>query len=110
MGVQGPQGVQGPVGQPGPAGIPGVQGPAGSVGNLWAAQPTPAELVKNVSQAAMDLSPQVFINPRQGLRYVTTLATRLVQLQGSLILRAVLVTEPETEVFESTERRIHSVA
>jgi hypothetical protein len=92
-GLQGPQGVQGPAGPAGPAGLPGVQGPQGPSGPAWLHQPSPAELVSKVAQAARNVTPRTVLDPREGFRYFATLTSRLVQLQGGLFLRAIVDTD-----------------
>jgi hypothetical protein len=89
-GLQGPQGVQGPAG---PAGLPGVQGPQGPSGPAWLYQPSPAELAAKVKQAALDVTPRTVYDPRLGVRYLATLTSRLVKLQGGLVLRAIVDTD-----------------
>jgi hypothetical protein len=68
------------------------------------------ELVNNVSRAALNVNLRMMIDPRQGVRYVATLASRLMQLQGALILRAVLVTEPAAEAPQHAEDMFRSMA
>jgi hypothetical protein len=96
QGIDGPQGPQGAAGRPGPTGLPGVQGPRGAAGPAWLDQPSPAELVHNVVRAALDVSPRTVLDPRAGYRYWTTLASRLMKLQGGLLLRA-MITAPDTD-------------
>jgi hypothetical protein len=92
-GLQGPQGVQGPAGPAGPVGLPGVQGPQGASGPAWLHQPSPAELAAKVKQAALDVTPRTVYDPRVGVRYLGTLASRLIKLQGGLVLRAIVDTD-----------------
>ena len=92
-GTQGLQGVQGAEGAAGPVGLPGVQGVQGASGPAWLYQPTPAELVAKVREAAFELSPRTLLSPRAGVRYVSTLASRVVKLKGGLLLRAILTTD-----------------
>ena len=80
----------------GPIGIAGVQGPPGTVGDLWAAQPTPAELARDLRAAVTDVDLRTFLDPRASTAYLTTVATRLVRWQGHLLLRVVLQADPET--------------
>jgi hypothetical protein len=77
----------------GPTGIPGVQGAPGATGPAWLVQPQPRELFRGVLRAAVDISPRTVVDPRVGYRYVTTLASKLVKLQGGLFLRAITPTE-----------------
>jgi len=73
--------------------VQGVSGPA------WLYQPTPAELVAKVKQAAADVSVRTVLDPRVGARYVAEVTSRLVKLQGGLILRAIITTDaPVVEV------------
>jgi len=44
----------------------------------------------------LDLTPRTVLDPRAGFRYWSTLASRLVKLQGGLVLRA-LVTTPDSD-------------
>jgi hypothetical protein len=89
-GPPGPQGEQGPPGPAGPPGVRGVQDIPGPDVTVLLAQPPPADLVRNVVRAAMDVSPRTIFDPRAGYRYWMTLASRLVKLQGGLVLRAIL--------------------
>ena len=92
-GLQGPQGEQGPAGPAGPVGLPGVQGPQGPAGPAWLYQPSPAELAAKVKQAALDVTPRTVYDPRVGVRYLATLTSRLIKLQGGLVLRAIVDTD-----------------
>jgi hypothetical protein len=108
-GIAGPQGVQGEQGPPGPAGppgIPGVQGAPGPAGPAWLVQPAPSELIRGVVRAAMDVSPRTMIDPRAGFRYLRTLTSQLVKLQGGLVLRAITPTEPDDSEAKSNVRFI----
>lgn len=109
-GPRGPQGEQGEQGERGERGIAGLQGPQGVSGPAWLYQPTPAELVAKVREAAIDVTPRTVLDPRIGARYVATLASRLVKLQGGLVLRAIVtadaVTEGETAYASSNVRSI----
>jgi hypothetical protein len=92
-GLQGPQGVQGLPGPVGPVGLPGVQGPQDPSGPAWLYQPSAAELASKVKQAALDVSPRTVLDPRVGVRYLRTLTSRLIKLQGGLVLRAIVDTD-----------------
>ena len=46
-----------------------------------------------MKHAALDVSPRTVLDPRVGVRYLATLASRLVKLQGGLVLRAIVDTE-----------------
>ena len=92
-GLQGPQGEQGPAGPAGPVGLPGVQGPQGPSGPAWLYQPSTAELAAKVKQAALDVTPRTVFDPRLGARYLATLTSRLIKLQGGLFLRAIVDTD-----------------
>jgi len=76
-----------------PTGLPGVQGAQGASGPAWLYQPSPAELVANVREAAAEISLRTVLNPRVGARYLTALTSRLVKLQGGLLLRAIITTD-----------------
>ncbi len=58
-----------------------------------AGRPCPAELASKVKQAAMDVTPRSVFNPRLGARYLATLTSGLIKLQGGLILRAIVDTD-----------------
>jgi hypothetical protein len=73
--------------------LPGVQGPQGPAGPAWLYQPSPAELAAKVKQAALDVSPRTVFDPRLGARYLATLTSRLIKLQGGLVLRAIVDTD-----------------
>jgi hypothetical protein len=77
---------------------------------MWAGVPTVAELVKNVSLAAMDLNPRMLVDPREGIRYVATLVARHMQLQSGLILRSVLNTQPTQDAAPHAADNIRSIA
>jgi len=53
------------------------------------------ELLKNLGYAARDISPQTFLDPRAGVRYVANVASRLIKLQGGLFLWAALTRDEE---------------
>jgi hypothetical protein len=74
-------------------GLPGVQGPQGASGPAWLYQPSPAELASKVKQAALDVTPRTVYDPRVGVRYLGTLASRLIKLQGGLFLRVIVDTD-----------------
>jgi hypothetical protein len=44
----------------------------------------------------LDVSPRTVLDPRAGYRYWTTLASRLMKLQGGLLLRA-MITAPDAD-------------
>src|SRR4051794_2846638 len=77
----------------GPVGLPGVQGPQDPSGPAWLYQPSAAELASKVKQAALDVSPRTVLDPRVGVRYLRTLTSRLIKLQGGLVLRAIVDTD-----------------
>ena len=56
-------------------------------------QPSPAELASKVKQAALDVTPRTVFDPRVGVRYLATLTSRLIKLQGGLVLRAIVDTD-----------------
>ncbi|MBW0093785.1 collagen-like protein, partial [Pseudonocardia sp. KRD-188] len=109
-GPQGPQGEQGPEGPVGPRGVAGVQGRPGPDGVVLLAQPVPADLMRNVLKAALDVSPRTLLDPRAGFRYVTTLASRLVKLQGGLLLRAVLTDDEDARTDPAGRSNVRSIA
>lgn len=86
-------------------GVPGVQGAPGSTGPAWLTQPQPTELFRSVLRAAANVSPRTVIDPRVGFRYLTTLASKVVQLQGGLVLRVITPTDDTTEADTSTDLR-----
>ncbi len=92
-GERGAAGTPGPAGGRGPVGPEGPTGPAGPSGPARWSLPTTTELVGNITEAALDLSPRTILDPRVGLRYVANLTTAMIRLPGGLLLRAV-VTEP----------------
>jgi hypothetical protein len=103
-GPQGPQGAQGPAGPVGPPGLPGVQGPQGPSGPAWLYQPSPVELASKVKQAALNVTPRTVLDPRVGARYLATLTSRLVKLQGGLVLRAIVDTDAAAQAQPSADR------
>jgi hypothetical protein len=50
-------------------------------------------LAAKVKQAALDVTPRTVYDPRLGVRYLATLTSRLVKLQGGLVLRAIVDTD-----------------
>ncbi|MCX6464609.1 MAG: hypothetical protein NTW05_13630 [Pseudonocardiales bacterium] len=75
------------------------------------AQPVPSDLVRNVVRAALDVTPRTLLDPRAGYRYWTTLASRLVKLQGGLVLRAVLTEdEPHAGTSLSDRSNVRTIA
>lgn len=106
----GGEGAQGRAGAPGPAGVAGVQGVPGPSGLAWLYQPTPAELVANVKDAVLDLSPRTLLSPRSGLRYVGAVATRLIKLQGGLLLRALVTTDTTSNPVVRDQSHVRSIA
>jgi len=80
-------------GRPGSRGVQGVQGVQGVSGPAWLYQPSPAELVANVREAASEISLRTVLDPRVGARYLTALTSRLVKLPGGLLLRAIITTD-----------------
>src|SRR5436305_1888776 len=93
VGERGDRGEKGPVGPVGPAGERGVQGRQGPSGPAWLYQPSAAQLAFKVKQAALDVSPRTVFDPRVGARYLATLTSRLIKLQGGLVLRAIVDTD-----------------
>jgi hypothetical protein len=63
------------------------------LGPAWLYQPSTAELAAKVKQAALDVTPRTVYDPRLGVRYLATLTSRLIKLQGSLFLRAIVDTD-----------------
>ena len=64
--------------------------------------------MRDVLSAAGAVHPRMLVDPRQTVRYVGTLASRLWKVQGSVLLRAVLVSDEVAEAPEPS--RIRSVA
>ncbi len=60
---------------------------------MSAGRPCPAELASKVKQAALDVTPRTVFDPRVGVRYLATLTSRLIKLQGGLVLRAIVDTD-----------------
>jgi len=71
-------------------------------------QPSPSELVGHVLRAVTNVTPRTVLDPRVGFRYLATLTSRLVKLQGGLVLRAILTTSdvPTTAADRSNVRSI----
>jgi hypothetical protein len=86
-----------------------MEGPAID-GDSPVREPSPAELASKVKQAALDVSPRTVLDPRVGVRYLATLTSRLVKLQGGLLLRAIVDTDAaannRTGADRSNERSI----
>ncbi|MGY1642259.1 hypothetical protein ACI782_14210 [Geodermatophilus sp. SYSU D00703] len=81
--------------------MPGPQGPAGPPGFY---PPTPAELATKVKRAALDVTLRALVDPRVGVRYLATLTSRVVKLQGGLFLRAIVDTDAATPAQPSPGR------
>jgi hypothetical protein len=73
-------------------------------------QPTPRQLLVNVITAARDLSPRTVLDPREGMRYAARLTSRVVELQGGLMLWAVRTQPDEPRAELASVGRIRSVA
>jgi len=89
----------------GPAGPPGPQGPQGAAGPDRLYQPSPATLVRNVLNAATQVTPRVIFDPRATYRYLATVSSSLVKLQGGLVMRAI-VTAPERPNASSDQHNV----
>jgi len=50
------------------------------------------------------------VDPRIGARYLTTLASRLVKLQGGLLLRAVVTTDAAVQAPVTDRSNVRSIA
>jgi hypothetical protein len=62
-----------------------------------------------VLDAVKDISPRTVIDPRLGYRYVATVTSRVVKLQGGLVLRAI-VTTPEAPAASDPMAKLRSIA
>lgn len=102
---------QGPTGPAGPRGDKGPTGPAGSVGSFLAGQPKPAELLKDLARTATTVSPRMLVDPRESVGYVRRVAKGFLKLQGSLLVRALFVSDDHDEL-EATQEfgRLRSIA
>ncbi len=56
------------------------------------------------------MSPRTFLGPRVTVRYVTTLTSRLVELQGGLVLKAVVGTDAAAKPEASDLSNVRSIA
>ena len=52
--------------------------------------------MRNVVRAALHVTPRMVIDPRAGYRYLSTLGSTILKLQGGLVLRAILTTPDST--------------
>jgi hypothetical protein len=77
-----------------------------SLGN----QPTPRQLMANVITAARDFRPRTVLDPREGFLYTARLTSRMVKLQGGLMLWAIMTPPVEPEAELASVDRIHAVA
>jgi hypothetical protein len=64
--------------------------------------------MRDVLSAAAAVHPRMLVDPRHTARYVGTLASRVWKVQGSLLLRAALVSDEVAD--EPEPSRIRSVA
>jgi hypothetical protein len=87
-----------------------VQGPQGAAGPAWLYQPTPAELVAKVREAASDISLRTVVDPRLTVRYVSELTSRIVKLQGGLFLRAIVTTDVPVHAAAPLPDNVRSIA
>jgi len=62
--------------------------------------------VRNVVRAAVAVRPRTVIDPRAGYRYLSTLASRLIKLQGGL---GAIVTTPDTTVEPAERTNMRSI-
>jgi hypothetical protein len=76
----------------------------------FADQPTPRQLVANVITAARELSPRTILDPREGIKYSARLTSRVVKLQGGLVLWAMMTQRQEAPTESAAVGRIRSVA
>jgi hypothetical protein len=109
-GFQGSQGEQGPAGARGPVGLPGVQGQQGATGPAWVNQASTAELTASLKEAAFDVSARTFVDPRVGAKYVSTLISRLVKLQGGLFLQAIITPRADVTTETADRSNVRSIA
>jgi hypothetical protein len=64
-----------------------------------------------VKQAALNVTPRTVFDPRVGVRYVATLTSRLVKLQGGLFLRAIFDTDAAAHAQPLADRsNVRSIA
>lgn len=68
---------------------PGEPGPQGAEGPAGLSPPSVRHLAQQVMVAALSVSPRTVLDPRACIRYWTTLASRVLALQGGLFLRTV---------------------
>ena len=61
-------------------------------------------------EAAADVSPRTLANPRLGARYVAQLTSRLVKLQGGLLLRAIITTDIRVQAELGDRSNVRSIA
>jgi hypothetical protein len=87
-----------------------VQGAQGAAGPAWLYQPTPAELVAKVREAAYDVSLRTVVDPRETVRYVARLTSRVVKLQGGLFLRAIVTTDVPVHAPAAPPENVRSIA
>ena len=90
-------------------GVPGVQGPPGTVGNLWAGQPSPRALLEQVRDAAGDIELRTVVDPRATARYTMNLVGSVLRLQASVVLRSVLAVGPDEDTGTGQEA-VRSIA
>ena len=56
------------------------------------------------------MSPRTLLSPRSSARYVATLASRLVKLQGGLVLRAIVTTDGSANELATVPSNVRSIA
>ena len=74
------------------------------------AQPSPSQLARDVRETVANVSLRTFVDPRETTAYVTAVASRLVRLQGNLLLRAILVVPEADSAGAATPQNVRSIA
>jgi hypothetical protein len=68
--------------------------------------------VTKVKDAALDIRPRTVLDPREGVRYLARLTSRVMKLQGGLVLRAIVDTDSlaGTDDPAADRSNVHSIA
>ena len=87
-----------------------MQGPQGPTGPAWLYQPSAADLLALVKEAVNDVSARTVLDPRAAARYVANVTSRLIKLQGGLLLKAIVTTDGSANEVTATESNVRYIA
>jgi len=74
------------------------------------AQPNPSQLARELREAVANVSLRTFVDPREATAYLTTVASRLLRLQGNVLLRTILVVPERDSTDVAAPQNLRSIA